>query len=84
MRAPLALAFAMPDLTRARMIRNSSSAKTPDICIKAFVMNRMSGLIELFDVDIYFCLICRKISVSVRNIGMKAFWVGMMDLNRFI
>ena len=47
-------------------------------------LNRMSGLIELFDVDIYFCLICRKISVSVRNIGMKAFWVGMMDLNRFI
>ena len=34
----LALAFAIPDRTRSRMIRNSNSANTPDIWIKAFVI----------------------------------------------
>ena len=35
MRTPLALAFAIPDFTRSRIIWDSSSANTPDICINA-------------------------------------------------
>ena len=42
--APLALAFAIPDLTLSRMIRNSNSANTPLIWIKAFVIGSICPL----------------------------------------
>ena len=44
--APFALAFAIPDFTRSRMIRSSNSANTPDIWINAFVMGSIWPLAQ--------------------------------------
>ena len=40
--APLALAFAIPDLILARIMDNSNSAKMPDICKNALVIGSSS------------------------------------------
>ena len=44
---PFALAFRIPERTRSRMIRNSNSANTPDIWIKAFVIGSSSPLEQI-------------------------------------
>ena len=43
---PFALAFAIPLRTLSRMIRSSSSANTPLICIKAFVIGSICPLVQ--------------------------------------
>ena len=41
---PFALAFAIPERTLSRIIRNSNSANTPLICIKALVIGSICPL----------------------------------------
>lgn len=43
---PFVLAFAMPERTLSRMMRNSNSANTPLICIKELVIVSISPLVQ--------------------------------------